>query len=68
VAHIGGMTLDLSADHQPITQQYCTLFGDQLLMGIARLPEGTAQIALQAGLMAGGVYPLMGPGGAESSG
>jgi hypothetical protein len=65
VAQIGGMALDLAADLQPITQQHRPQLGDQLLTGIARLPVGTAQITLQAGLMAGGVDLLMGPGGAE---
>ena len=67
MAQIGGMALDLTADLQPITQQHRPQLGDQLLLGIARLPEGTAQIALQAGFVAGGVDLLMGSGGAERS-
>ena len=67
VTEIGGVALDLAADLQPIAQQHRPQLGDQLLAGIARLPEGTAQIPLQAGLMAGGVDLLMGSGGAERS-
>lgn len=65
VTEIGGMALDLTADLQPIAQQQRPQLGDQLLAGIARLPEGTAQIALQPGFVAGGVDLLMGPGGTE---
>ncbi len=65
VTEIGGMALDLAADLQPITQQHRPQLCDQLLTGIARLPEGTAQIPLEPGFMAGGVDLLMGPGGAE---
>ena len=68
VAQIGGMAFDLAADLQPIAQQHRPQFGDQLLAGIARFPEGAAQITLQAGFMACGVDLLMGLGGAERSG
>jgi len=68
VAQIGGMALDLAADLQPITQQDRPQLSDQLLMGIARFPEGTTQIPLQAGFMASGVDLLMGPGGIERGG
>jgi hypothetical protein len=61
------MALNLAADLQRISEQHCSQFGDQLLTGVARLPEGTAQIPLETGLAAGGVDLLMGPGGAERS-
>jgi hypothetical protein len=47
VAEIGGMALDLAADLQPITQQHRPQLGNQLLTGIARLPEGAAQNPLE---------------------
>ncbi len=59
------MALDLAADLQPIAQQHRPQLGDQLLAGIARLPEGTAQIPLQAGFVASGVDLLMGAGDTE---
>jgi hypothetical protein len=46
-------------------QLHRSQLGDQLLAGKARLPEGTSQIPLQAGFVAGGVDLLMGTGGAE---
>jgi hypothetical protein len=68
VAQIAGMAHDLAANLQPITQQHCPLFGDQLLTVIARLPESTVQIPAEAGLMASGVDLLLGPGAAERGG
>ena len=59
------MALDPAADLQPIAQKHRPKLGKQLLTGIARLPEDTTQIALQAGLVAGGVDLPMGPGGTE---
>ena len=67
VAQIGGMALDLAADLQPIAQQYRPQLRDHLLASISLLPEATAQIALRAGFMAGGVDLLMCLGGAERS-
>ena len=59
------MALDFAADLQTIAQLHRSQLGDQLLAGTARLPEGTSQIPLQAGFVAGGVDLLMGTGGAE---
>jgi hypothetical protein len=51
---VGGMALDFAADLQTIAQPHRSQLGDQLLAGTARRPEGTSQIPLQAGFVAGG--------------
>jgi hypothetical protein len=52
---IGGMALELTADLEPITEEHGPQLGDELLSGIAGLAKGSAEIALEARGMAGGM-------------
>ncbi len=62
------MAGELTADLQALADQHAAQLGHQLLAGIARAGEGASQIALEPGLMAGGVDALVGPGGIERRG
>ncbi len=68
VAQIGRMALDLAAHLQPLAQQHGAQLGHELLTGIAGAAHPSAEIALQARRMAGGVNRLVGPGGIERRG
>ena len=52
---IGGMALELTADLEPIAKQHRSQLGHQLLPGITGLAKGSAEIALEARGMAGGM-------------